>query len=517
MKITFFGASRCVTGSCYLLEHEGHRFLIDCGLFQGTPELKERNYADFPFNPAELDFMILTHAHIDHSGRIPKLFLKGFKSNIYATSGTIDLAGILLPDCGHIQEMEVERKNRKRLRSGLPPLEPIYTAAYSYTCLPYFQPVEYEEAFSPTENITFKLHEAGHILGSAMVEILFNENGEEKRLIFTGDLGRPHDFILNEPAVIEKTDYLVMESTYGMRHHEVDIVDSRAFAGIINDTFAKGGNVIIPAFAIDRTQDLLLLLQIMEKRGEISGHSIYVDSPLAISATEIFERHPDYFNANLKKIDAENGDASPFDMPGLNFSRTAEESMALNKIKSGAIIISASGMADAGRIKHHLKHNLWRKESSVIFIGYQASGTLGRRLIDGEKRVRIHGEDVEVNASIFNLSGFSAHADQDELLTWLSHFDAKPEKVFVTHGEEESAVGFAELLSKEYSIDAIAPAYGDTYDFLSGKHIPSGVSLEQKTEPSSKIAEDINVLLQKLVTQKDNKKLTEIYRILKEK
>ena len=528
MKITFLGAARTVTGSCYLLEHNDHRFLVDCGLFQGSKELKELNYADFPFNPAEVEFMLLTHAHIDHCGRIPQLFLKGFKSNVFATSGTVDLAGILLPDCGHIQEMEIERKNRKRLRSGLPPLEPIYTAEYSYTCMPYFKKVEYEQEFSPVEGIGVILHDAGHILGSSMIEIKYQEDGKEKKLVFTGDLGRPEDFILNEPTTFKRTDFLVMESTYGMRHHEAEVGNSKELSKVINETFKNGGNVVIPAFAIDRTQDLILLLQYMLKRGEISEHSVYVDSPLAIKATEIFALHPEYYNASLKKLDEENGPATPFEMPGLNYSLTTEESVALNSIKSGAIIISASGMADAGRIKHHLKHNLWRKESSVVFIGYQAQGTLGRRILDGEKKVNIHGEEIEVNANIVNLSGFSAHADQDELLKWLSHFEENPKQVFVTHGEESSAIGFADLLHDKFAMNATAPSYGDVYDLEKEEFIPSvtikapsiGEIVSTKpliSENPTEIFYNINLLLQDLVKNNKKEDLQEIYRILQRK
>ncbi len=462
MKITFWGASRTVTGSCYLLEHNNIRFLVDCGLFQGGKALKERNYREFPFNPAQIDFLLLTHAHIDHSGLIPKLFLKGFKGKVYGTKGTVALAGILLPDCGHIQEMEVERKNRKKLRAGDTLLEPIYTSQDAYACLPGFIGLDYEESFSPAPGINVTLREAGHILGSAMLDISYFENGREKHMIFTGDMGRPNDFIVRKPEKFESADFVIMESTYGNRSHRVKEADTPELLKVIKETFSAGGNVIIPAFAIDRTQDLLIVLEDMVDKGELKNHSVYVDSPLAIAATEIFAKFPDYFNETLKKRYLR--DNTPLSFPGLSYSRTAEESMELNKIKSGAIIISASGMADAGRIKHHLKYNLWRKESTIVFIGFQAEGTLGRRLIDGEKLVRIHGEEIAVNARIVNLSGFSAHADREELLDWAKNFLNKPYCIFVTHGEENASVEFANLLQNSLGINTVVPYMGEPYD-----------------------------------------------------
>lgn len=462
MKITFWGASRTVTGSCFLLEHNQSRFLVDCGLFQGSKGLKERNYRDFPFDPAEIDFLLLTHAHIDHSGLIPKLFLKGFEGPVYATEGTVALAGILLPDCGYIQEMEVERKNRKLMRAGAKLLEPIYTSADAYECLTKFKGMDYDKPFSPAPGITVNLKEAGHILGSSMLDIAYTEAGEERHFIFTGDIGRPTDFIVKKPTTFENATFVAMESTYGNRSHLVKEADTVTLARIIRETFQAGGNVIIPAFAIDRTQDLLMVLEEMVDKGEITNHSIYVDSPLAIAATEIFADFREYFNDTATK--RYQVDEAPFSFPGLNFSRTVEESLALNKIKSGAIIISASGMADAGRIKHHLKHNLWREECTVIFIGYQAEGTLGRRLLDGEKLVRIHGEEVAVHANIVNLYGFSAHADREELLDWVKSFPHKPQSIFVVHGEESSAVDFANLLQSSQNVHTITPFIGDVFD-----------------------------------------------------
>lgn len=464
MKISFLGAARTVTGSCYLLEYKDKRFLVDCGLFQGSKELKERNYGDFKFNPADIDFMVLTHAHIDHAGLIPKLYTHGFKGPVYTTKGTVELSSVLLPDCGYIQEMEVERKNRKNERAGGQLLKPIYTPEDAQACMKLFKGYDYDEVFEPIENVKMILKEAGHILGSAMLEIFYDdEEGKQRHLIFTGDMGRPQDFIVNEPTVFEQADFIVMESTYGNRHHEEIDDSAEKMAEVIKRTLKRGGNVVIPAFAIDRTQDLLILLNGMMEDGTIPNTNIFLDSPLAVAATEIFARNPQYFNEELlSKYVAQGG--SPFKFPHLIISRTVADSVAINQIKGGAIIISASGMADAGRIRHHLKHNLWRQESTVIFIGYQAEGTLGRRLLEGEKVVRIHGEEIQVRAEIVRFDGFSAHADQDELLAWLANFKKAPANIFLTHGEEEGMSVLAAEIKKQLGFEAVMPLIGDVFE-----------------------------------------------------
>jgi len=464
MKISFLGASRTVTGSCYLLEHEGKKFLVDCGLFQGSKELKERNYGEFAFNPGEIDFMVLTHAHIDHAGLIPKLYTHGFKGPVYTTKGTVELSTVLLPDCGYIQEMEVERKNRKNARSGGPILTPIYTPEDAQACMELFKGYEYDEVIEPFKGVKMILKEAGHILGSAMLEIYYDdEEGKQRHLVFSGDMGRPQDFIVNEPTAFELADFIVMESTYGNRFHEEIDDSAEKMAEVIKRTLRRGGNVVIPAFAIDRTQDLLILLNGMMEDGTIPKTNIFLDSPLAIAATEIFASNPQYFNEELlSKYVAQGG--SPFKFPHLIVSRTVADSVAINQIKGGAIIISASGMADAGRIRHHLKHNLWRLESTVIFIGYQAEGTLGRRLLEGEKVVRIHGEDIQVRAEIVRFDGFSAHADQDELINWLANFKIAPTNIFLTHGEEEGMGVLAGVIKEKLGFDTIMPLIGDVFE-----------------------------------------------------
>jgi len=511
IRITFYGAARVVTGSCYLLEHENVKFLVDCGLFQGSKQLKERNYGDFPFHPGEIDFVLLTHAHIDHSGLLPKLYRSGFSGPTYGTSGTVELCQVMLPDSGHIQEMEVERKNRKLLRSGGKLLQPIYTAVEAEECLKYFKKVDYDQEFVPATGIKVTMRDAGHILGSAMLEISYLEEGRPVKIVFTGDLGRSDRPIINDPTIIKEADFLVMESTYGNRFHE-DIDDNEiTLAEVINQTFQQGGNVIIPAFAVDRTQDLLLTLNKMIEAGKIDPKCIYIDSPLAISATEIFCRHPQYYDEETTDF-MENYGACPFLLPNLNFSRTAEESRSLNEIKKGAIIISASGMADAGRIKHHLKHNLWRKECAVVFVGYQAAGTLGRRLVDGEKRVRIHGEEIAVNARIVMLEGYSAHSDQSEILAWLAGFEKMPREIFVTHGEEEASLHLAQLIKERFHGEVTVPCIGESYDLIT---LAKEGTCPVPEEAAEDIYQEINRYLQRFLAGQSVERLAQIREYLR--
>jgi len=514
MKITFCGAARTVTGSCYLLEYEDKKFLVDCGLFQGNKAIKEHNYGEFPFNPAEIDFVILTHAHIDHSGLLPKLCKHGFNNPIYTTPATIALCEILLPDSGYIQEMEVERKNKKLTRAGKKLLEPIYTAADAMTMQHLFSPVEYNQSFSPVEGMEITLRDAGHILGSAMAAVNYRENNEKYKILFTGDLGRNDQVLIEDPFIVDRCDFLVIESTYGNRLHTGGFeVEKPHFAKIINDTIASGGNVIIPAFAVDRTQDVLMMIYEMQKENLIKEYPVYVDSPLAIKATEIFASSLECFDEESKQLCDVEGKA-PFILDNLTFTPTSEESMRLNQIK-GAIIISASGMADAGRIKHHLKNNLWRKESSVVFFGYQAEGALGRRLIDKEKKVTIHGADIEVKANIYNMDGFSAHADYEEMLEWLSHCKQLPNQMFVTHGDEESALAFADKVKEKYNVPIIVPYLGDVVELKM-----DGVKVVDKKDFATLVIDDnlladINITLQKITANQDIDKLIRIRDFLK--
>jgi metallo-beta-lactamase family protein len=466
MKITFLGAAKTVTGSCFHIETDTCNFLVDCGMFQGSNADEAHNHDPFPFNPAELDFMILTHAHVDHSGRIPKLYIDGFKGRIYATKATAELCAIMLPDSGHIQEFENEWVNRKRERAGLPPVKPLYTTQDAIDCIKLFYSVHYFEEVRINDQIRVRFNDAGHILGSSIVEIWVKEDGREIKLVFSGDLGNKNMPILRDPSIIDSADYLFIESTYGNRKHLN--VENRIdkFVEIITSTVEKGGNVIIPSFAVGRTQEILYeLFKQREKYGDkltkLLQIPVYVDSPLAVSATKVFRNNLDCYDEEAREY-IENGD-NPLDFPGLQFTQSADESKALNERKDSLIILSASGMCEAGRIKHHLKHNLWRKESSIVFVGYQAEGTLGRRLVDGADKVRIFGEEISVNARIEMIEGFSGHADRDGLISWIKAFDQKPGKIFLVHGEEESMKEFSDLISNELRIGTIIPGRGDSY------------------------------------------------------
>ncbi len=471
MKLVFYGACRTVTGSCFLLETEQTKMLIDCGMYQGPKILKERNYGDFPFNPSEIDCVVLTHAHIDHSGMLPKLVKKGFKGNIFATKATMDLCSIMLPDSGHIQELEVERKNRKFRRAGQPLIEPIYDHFDANKAMLQFKGIDYEIPAIISPDVTIRLKDAGHILGSSIVEVLVREGNKEIKIVFSGDIGNLNQPIIKNPSKIEWADYLIMESTYGNRVHQ-DMGDKKELLlEIIKDTFKRGGNLIIPAFAVERTQDILYYLGKLEQEGRLPACDIYIDSPLAISASEIFKVSVQYYDDESRKVFESTGN-SPIILKNLKMTRSVEESRKLNDIKSGAIIISASGMCDAGRIKHHLKHNLWRPESSVLFVGFQAEGTLGRKIIDGQKIVRIHGEDIAVNANIYNLDGFSAHADQPALLDWVKSMERLPKKVFLVHGEPAGMVELKDLLETELGVDVEMPEWLECFMIGEEEHVP---------------------------------------------
>ena len=441
MKLSFLGAAKTVTGSCHLIQTENLKILVDCGMFQGKTAIEAWNEQPFGFNPSEIDYVLLTHAHIDHSGRIPKLCKEGFKGQIIATNATVNLCSIMLPDSGHIQEFETEWKNRKRTRAGKPLVEPLYTKEDADNSMKYFKSVKYDETVRLTENIMVRFSEAGHMLGSAVIEIWIKENDKESKLVFTGDLGNSNIPILRDPKKIEEADYLIIESTYGNRLHSDNKDKAEKFLNIVYDTIRNGGNVVIPSFAVGRTQEIIYELfkereKYQDKINELIHTPVFVDSPLAISATEIFRQNMDCFDKEAREY-IENGE-NPLEFPQLHFTRTADESRALNERKEPSIIISASGMCEAGRIKHHLKHNLWRKDCSIIFVGYQAQGTLGRKLVEGVKKVNIYGEEISVNARIEMIDGYSGHADQNGLINWMKGLTKKPERVFLVHGEEET-------------------------------------------------------------------------------
>lgn len=446
MKITFLGATRTVTGSNFLVEGAGKKFLVDCGMWQGKAEMEEENRQDFEFNPAEIDFMLLTHAHIDHSGRIPKLYKEGFRNKIYAHKATCDLCALMLPDSGHIQEMESQWKNKKRMRKGEESLPPIYTAEEAARSLEIFEPVQYDEIIEITPQIQVRFNDAGHMLGSSMIEVWVEEDGKRTKAVFTGDIGNNDIPLLSSPTMIEDTDYLVMESTYGSRLHVKNEQKAQLFLDIVSETLDNGGTVVIPSFAVGRTQEILYEInhlrddmkdeEFRRKYNTLMKAPVYVDSPLAISATEVFKENMDLFDEETQE-EIMRGD-NPLEFSGLQFTRTAEESKALNEDTKPSIIISASGMCEVGRIKHHLKHNLWNPKSTILFVGYQAPGTLGYNLVNGAKTVKIFGEEIAVNARIEYIEGYSGHADQEWLMNFIYSFIQKPKHIFLVHGEPES-------------------------------------------------------------------------------
>ena len=459
MKITFLGAAREVTGSCYLVETDQCRFLIDCGMVQGGREAPARNHKPFDFDPCKIDFVLLTHAHIDHSGLLPKLVLSGFDGPIYTTRATGDLLGVMLPDSGHIQEMDANRAQRRHKPDALPP---IYTVQDAKNCLEQVRPIDYGAHFAPHASIACCFQDAGHILGSAIIEIWATEDGVTRKLVALGDLGQPGRPILKDPTRIEETDVLLIESTYGDRNHKDLPTTLAELADIVEHTlYQRKGNVIVPAFAVGRTQEIIYHLHQLTEQGRLSHLNIYVDSPMAVAVTNITKRHFELFDAEAHRITQWHAQAK--NLPTMHFVADVAESMALNQIRSGAIIISASGMCDAGRIKHHLRHNLGRPECSVLITGFQAGGTLGRRLVDGEKVVRIFGEEVAVRASIHTLGGFSAHADQRALMAWAGGFSKPPRRTFVVHGEVAAANNFAQRLRTEKNWTVDVPTIGQSY------------------------------------------------------
>ena len=460
MKLTFLGAARTVTGSCYLLEVNGKKMLVDCGMFQGSKSIKAFNERPFAFNPAEIDAMVLTHAHVDHSGLIPRLVKEGFKGRVHCTKSTQQLCTILLPDSAHIQESDAEFANRKGLRAGKSEVLPIFTVDDAYTALQHFYVHNFEEAFEVIPGVAAKLRVAGHILGSATVYLVIEENGKKTTMIFSGDVGQPKQPIVEDPSVLSGADFIITESTYGNRKHKAYDKEEE-LAKIINETVERGGNVVIPAFAVGRTQVLLYYFQKLSQEGKIPDVPIYVDSPLATKATGITLANKEEYDEETRALVEFQGDRL-FAMKNVHFTPTPDESRMINGIEGPKIILSASGMADAGRILHHLKHNLWRPECTVVFAGYQAEGTMGRNLIDGVKKVKIMGETIHVAAQIVNMTGFSAHADKEQLIDWYKKMPQKPKIFFVTHGEFDAASELSKDLQMQMGTAVYVPKYGDS-------------------------------------------------------
>lgn len=495
MQITFLGATRTVTGSNYLVEACGKKFLVDCGMWQGKAELEDENFQEFEFNPNEIDFMLLTHAHIDHSGRIPKLYKEGYHNKIYAHKATCDLCALMLPDSGHIQEQESEWKNRKRIRKGEEPKEPIYTAEEAARCLEIFEPVQYDEIIEITPEIHVRFNDAGHMLGSSIIELWVKEEGKEIKTVFTGDLGNNDIPLLSSPTMIEDADYLVMESTYGSRLHVRNDEKAEIFLDVVSETLDLGGTVVIPSFAVGRTQEILYEInnlkdirkdeEFRKKYKTLMKAPVYVDSPLAISATEVFRDNTELFDDETK-AEIMRGD-NPLEFPGLKFTRTAEESKALNEDETPSIIISASGMCDVGRIKHHLKHNLWNPKSTILFVGYQAPGTLGYSIVNGAKKVKIFGEEIAVNARIEYIEGYSGHADQEGLMNFIYSFIQKPKHIFLVHGEEESQDILKTKIEQETNLPVTVPEFGETFKLNTQYDVVLTNKIERKIPVTLKV------------------------------
>lgn len=482
MKIQFCGAASGVTGSCHLITTDKYKVLLDCGQFQGGKAQEALNFEPFPFNPAEIDYLILSHAHIDHCGRIPLLVKRGFKGDIFCTDATADLVEVMLKDSGYIHEKEAEWQNRKAERAGRPFVKPLYTFNDAVDSLKYIKPVLYDQLIELNEDMKLVFNDAGHILGSSIVELWVQEDDKVSKLVFTGDLGVKDRPILRNPVIIKKADYVIMESTYGNRLHEKNTKSIEDLMNIVIKTIKRGGTVVIPSFAVGRTQELIYEFnRFYEEREEykklLENLMVYVDSPMATTATEVFRRNAQVFDEETKQYIL-NGN-NPLDFKNLKFTRTTEESQFLNMDRKPKVIISASGMCEAGRIRHHLKHNLWNPKSSIVFVGYQAEGTLGRLIVEGAKSVMLFGEEIHVNAEIYNLEGFSGHADRDGLLSWLSGFRQKPSEIFLVHGEMESKKEFAKTIKKELGYDATVVEGFSEYELVNHKIVDKRDIMEE--------------------------------------
>ena len=506
MKITFIGATHEVTGSCYYLEAAGKKFLVDCGMEQG-PDYYENK--DIPVPPGELDFVLLTHAHMDHSGNLPAIYAKGFKGPVYATEATCNLCDIMLRDSAHIQMFEAEWRNRKAKRQGKPEFVPAYTMEDALGVIRNFVGCPYETGIILGEGLRVKFIDAGHLLGSSSIEVNICEAGVEKTIVFSGDIGNKNQPLIKDPAYFRKADYVVMESTYGDRSHGERPDYVRLLADVIQETFDRGGNVVIPSFAVGRTQEMLYFIRQIKAEGLIHGHDnfkVFVDSPLANEATNIFGIHKyDCFDDEALELIRKGINTLSF--PGLKISVTSEDSKAINFDDDCKVIISASGMCDAGRIKHHLKHNLWREDSTILFVGYQAVGTPGRALLEGTQEIKLFGEPVHVAAKICRMPGISGHADVNGLVDWIKAFEVKPQKVFVTHGEDTVTELFAARLRDEMNYDAYAPFSGTEFDLAEGEFLyeAEGVKIQkpaalQKASKAAKVYEKLLALGYRLLS-----------------
>lgn len=473
MKLEFLGAAHEVTGSCHYLKMGGVHLLVDCGMEQGKDLYVNQ---EIPVNAAQIDYVLITHAHIDHSGLLPLLYSHGFRGKIYATKATTDLCNIMLKDSAHIQEFEAEWKNRKARRAGRPLVEPMYTMEDAEGVLKYFIPCEYGEKVTICPEITIRFVDAGHLLGSSSIEVWGTEGDKQVKLVFSGDIGNGNRPLIRDPEYIEEADYVIVESTYGDRIRQMPPDFAPELAKVCKETFTRGGNVVIPAFSVGRTQEMLFFLRRIKKENmlpEFADFEVYIDSPLAVEATSIFQNHmSDCFNERALGL-LQKG-TNPIAFPGLKIAVSSDESKMINFIKKPIVIISASGMCEAGRIRHHLKHNLWRKDSTILFVGYQVPGTLGNYLLNGAKEVKLFGETIDVQARITNLPGISGHADQNHLMDWVRAFGKTPKRIFVVHGEDSVCDTFAQIIEKETKVPAVAPYSGDIYDLETNTCVERG-------------------------------------------
>lgn len=509
MNIRFLGAVEGVTGSCHLIEFRDKLIMLDCGMYQGKD--KDFNYKGHEVSPENIDYLLLSHSHIDHSGRIPLLVKNGFKGTIYCSKPTYDLCEIMLLDSAHIQEAEAEWRNRKARRSGKPTVPPLYTQTNVYDSFKYFKPVLYEQIVKIDEFLTVRFNDAGHVLGSSIIEMWFEEDDGITKVVYSGDLGMRDKPLLKDPVIIGSADYVILESTYGNRIHANTEQPEEQLLNIILKTVRRGGTVIIPSFAVGRTQEIIYHLNkyydnslgsASDKINELKRIPVYIDSPLAKKATEVFWRNAHAFDKEARNY-LMMGD-NPLQFENLHFTENVEESKMLNHSDEPKIIISSSGMCDAGRIKHHLKHNLWKKECSVVFVGYQAEGTLGRRILDGAKDVKIFGEEIHVNAEIHNVESFSAHADRNGLINWLKGFKEKPRKIFLVHGEAQSKAEFANEIKNILDIDCVIPAYNVIYKVKKRAEVVE-LSLKHRTWEEWAAVEE-NALMEELKNKLRNLK-----------
>jgi metallo-beta-lactamase family protein len=483
MKIQFLGAAKTVTGSCHVIEARGRRFCVDCGMHQGNKAIESRNRDTRAYRPRELDFILITHAHIDHSGLLPLLVREGFDKPVYCTGATAALLQIMLEDSAHIQETEAGRRSAKYKRRGLKsPAPALYTLEDAQKATALLTVVEYRKAFAPAPGISVTYYDAGHILGSGSLRLEIAENDESVSLVFSGDIGRKGALIVRDPEQPPRADYVFMESTYGDRNHKNESTSADELAEAVAYSHARGEKVIIPAFAVERTQEILYCLHVLHRDGRLPGDMpVIVDSPLAIRATEIFQRNYELFDDEAKKLLA--GSGNPFSLPNLRFTLSSDESRAVNAMRGSAVVISASGMCNAGRVRHHLKHNIWRPGASIVFVGYQAVGTPGRKLVENIKKITLFGEDVDVAARIFTINGFSGHAGQSQLLDWFKPLAVKGTRLVLIHGEERAQIALAGLIEQRFGIAPLVPDHLEELVLEKGR-VAHSVPHEEAARPA---------------------------------